>query len=316
MQLPEAIRTERLHVVARVFAENVTQVYALFTLPFLVAAVGSLHGRRGSIASAPSDTAQIQLPINESGDPFGYEYGIWILERCSPAANISLDAWLTAILLGVWTAFEALAGDLWVESLNTNPQPLARLAGSATRIQMKSKAATNKDSADQSGQDMSRQEKEMTIPIVKIHNVTKGKYDLRAQMGTLLKSKIEFTRLSSIRRAYSLAFDQEKLDANMVNSIDSALADGALDALSAVRNLIMHNAGKADGKYDERRKAASDAGILIPALSVGQRLQLDGEIVKSLTTPVVECCMKIITSVDAWIATGLSRPRLIDGLGI
>jgi len=215
------------------------------------------------------------------------------------------------MVVGTWTAFETMAGDLWVATVNANPRLLARLAGTEKRIHKQAKAALQKDSGD-----AGKQEAGMGVPVQRLHDITNGKYNISNVMGELLKSKVSFTTLWDIRRAYSVAFDERTVDRRVVNAVDGALADGSLDALAAVRNVIVHKAGVCDAEYVKRVAVAQKAGVAIPLLEERQLLQLDGEIVKSLTDPVVACCLKLFVAIDGWLDKNLSPPGYTAGLGI
>src|SRR5262249_47507032 len=99
-----------------------------------------------------------------------------------------------------------------------------------------------------------------------------------------------------IRDAYSSAFSEKEKKARTAD-IDSALADKALNALSAVRNLIVHKAGVADSEYAEKAKNAPTA----PQLKQGDKLQLTGAICRTLIDDAVKSSIKVIKGVDSWL---------------
>jgi hypothetical protein len=68
------------------------------------------------------------------------------------------------------------------------------------------------------------------------------------EMGAVHKVRFEFSRLDGIREAYASAFPEKEGS----KDIDAALTDDALDALSALRNVIVHRGGKADKEYVAR----------------------------------------------------------------
>ncbi len=131
--------------------------------------------------------------------------------------NVGAERYIASMLLGVWTAFETLAGDLWEAALNAHPRILSDL---------------------KSG--------EKTVPI---NQVQRFGYDLREKMGTILRKKYSFDRLDGIREGFEDAFsvDAEKIRA--------ALSVKALDVLSALRNAIVHKAAIADSEYLSRAKS-------------------------------------------------------------
>ena len=117
-------------------------------------------------------------------------------------------------------------------------------------------------------------------------------------MGELwvLSERVRFTKLSDIREAYSMAFS-EKIKEARVHKIDESLSEKSLDALSLVRNLLVHRAGYADPSYLRQAKSIPHA----PKPTKGKRLLLNGELACSLVNPVIDCSIKLIKGVDAWI---------------
>jgi hypothetical protein len=218
-------------------------------------------------------------------------------------------------LVETWTAFETLAGDLWVRAVNAQPKYLAGLTGAQNRIEKvgsRSKAKTEEASPPVEGSDEGRPTgepetteprggKSITLGLMSV--VSRGVYDFSNRMGTLLveAERVKFTSLKSIREAYSMAFP-EKAPGARSKRIDTALADKNLDALSAVRNLIVHKAGIADAVYLEDWKGAQAA----PRLAEWAELELDGQVCRTLMDPVIKASVELVKAVDSWL-TGASR---------
>ena len=110
-------------------------------------------------------------------------------------------------------------------------------------------------------------------------------------MGTLLRQGFIFTRLEGIRAAYSAAFDEQS------SKIDMALADKSIDALSIVRNVLVHRAAIADKEYEDKCKSVQ----AIPQLRVGERFPINGAIIGNITGPAILKSMELIEAVDRWI---------------
>jgi hypothetical protein len=235
----------------------------------------------------------------------------WFLSVPNIATGI--EGVLSAILTNTWTAFETLAGDLWVATVNAHPHTLDQLAGDEKRIQKQADAARNEEPLASN-----KQEKGMMMKIKAIHDITHGNYDLKMKMGELIRDRVSFVSLFDIRKSYSRAFHESEIDKNVVAAVDGALAEKALDALAAVRNLIVHKASIADEEYIGRIVAINKAGLPIPEVDKGQPLQLDGATVKSIIDPVVACCLKLVTAIDDWLndEEKLSSPGYIAGTGI
>jgi hypothetical protein len=115
-------------------------------------------------------------------------------------------------------------------------------------------------------------------------------------MGTILKEGYHFDSLADARKAYSDAFAKDNL------KILAAINDPSLDALSAVRNVIVHNGGIADQRFAEK-KSYLPASV---ARSVGEPILLDGEIVASLVEPVMRAAADLVVAADEWITAHTS----------
>ncbi len=181
-----------------------------------------------------------------------------IPETNSPDTIRGCEAILSAMVIGAWTAFETLAGDLWVAALNTSPRRLARLSGDKKRIIRLAKTGTEKAERLQ-GMLESRRTQDGEGKIVHLSDVqelSKGTYDLSGKMGNLLRNSFKFTTLTGIREAYAVAFDEHS------QAIDDALKDGSLDVLCLVRNLIVHRAGRADSTYCKEASSVPGARVL------------------------------------------------------
>lgn len=214
--------------------------------------------------------------------------------------EIAIDAFLAAVIVNSWTAFETLAGDLWVSAINAHPHGLSRLAGKEKRISFQ--AGVQKEPSESGGR---RDEDDKKIPLNRIHDVTLGTFDLSSKMGDLLKGRVRFTSLWEIRRAYSLAFS-DKIDKKVTEAVDAALADNALDSLSLVRNVIVHKSGIADEEYDNERKRLP----AVPQVDKGQPISSDGDIVRCLVEPAARCSLSLLETIDAWLDDEKNRKQL------
>jgi len=185
--------------------------------------------------------------------------------------GLGIAGTLSAYVVQAWTAFETLVTDLWEVALNTHPDALSQLADAKTN-----------DIVETGG-------KTVSLSILQKYD-----YDLKAVMGTVLRSKFKFDSLDGIREAYLAAFGKKGMEA-----LHEALADDALSAASAIRQVIVHRAGVVDEKYV--RRSANLA--LAPKLKVGAELVLDGEIVAGLLSTAVPKALDVLLFVDEWIVT-------------
>jgi hypothetical protein len=109
-------------------------------------------------------------------------------------------------------------------------------------------------------------------------------------MGSVLieTNKYGFDKLEYIREAYEDAFGGN-------NTV--ILKNTCLDTLHVVRNVLVHNAGVADGDYLRRKSILPTSAIV----EKGEPIPLDGELVVELVAPALELGNKLIESVDQWL---------------
>lgn len=138
----------------------------------------------------------------------------FVLEHSS-----GVRSWLFATAVYTWTAFECTAGDLWEEMLNQSPTIGHGVLSELPR---------NKSDDGLSG---------LHIPV---SLAAKFQFDLRRRLGTLLRSKFDFTSVDGIVKAYERAFGEcEALEA----------LSGELKELEHTRNLIVHRGGIVDERF-------------------------------------------------------------------
>jgi hypothetical protein len=190
-----------------------------------------------------------------------------------PWMSSGVASFLSTILVNAWTAFETLAGDLWEAALNAHPHGLSDLKGKRSRIGAASSGRKPTSSAGDASRGSLERARAVPLPLVQYHN-----YDLRRSMGSVLRVTQSFDRLDGIREAYSVAFHKNSV------AVDAALGDKSLDALSSVRNLIVHRAGQVDREYLDGTKGLPTC----PQGVLGSKIALDGELVARLVVPVLE----------------------------
>jgi hypothetical protein len=193
---------------------------------------------------------------------FGFEV---LNSMLSSHLSHGADAWMSAQITGIWTAFEALAEEIWIAAVNAHPSGLAEL---------------------NSGKKPTGESKKIDLFLLQKHG-----YDLSPHMGTVLSQRYSFDRLEDIRRAYQEAhFEGDQ-------TIDGTISDRSLDALSLTRHVIVHNGGIIDDAF-LKRKSDLPAAILG---NVGDPLPLTGRIVADLITPVLTLGWNLISAIDEWL---------------
>jgi hypothetical protein len=305
------LRIKAVRSVARAFAKNMDRVLAAHTILMAIVnrrwiearAARRIHSSPSTLSTSSSKVGIPSLPPS-AGSRVSEAIDDMIATSVVADRRIideGFQAILALLITGTWTAFEALAGDLWESAVNVCPEPLARLRGRKREIELEvadrvrkqiGSAGTKKtkpNSEDsQSGQQGRQESKQVFLD--SIVEVTGNSFDLRKKMGELLRTRYEFSTLESARQAYSSAFWCE------CAQIRDSLADISIDSLSLVRNLLVHKAGVADQKYVDKMPAT-----FAPVLNLKQPLKLDGTMVCDLVNPVVNQAVNLIKSVDEWI---------------
>lgn len=196
----------------------------------------------------------------------------------------AIEATLEAVVLGLWTAFEVFSSDLWVNTVNEGPKQIVQnvIANPAIR-------------AD--GDQSKAQAKQVPISLLAEYD-----YDLTRAMGEILKEakKVDFQSLRSTEKAYEVAFNGN-LSA-IFNASDSDYAN--VIALSAVRNVLLHQRGRADREFLEKMQFAKACTVSnLREVKECERLLIRGGIAADLYASVLRTCMKLVFAVDQEITT-------------
>ena len=195
----------------------------------------------------------------------------------------AIQASMMSYLTTGWTIIETMSGDLWETALNVHPSSLANLTGSPKRLkggQINQSVSTSRDSKT-----------------VRLDEISRHGFDVANRMGTILRGKFEFSSLDGIREAYASAFDKGATE------IDRALTDKSLDALSAIRNVIVHRDAQADDEYVKKTKFLAT----IPRVATGEYLLFDGETVVRLLKPAIASANQLLLAVDNWLVKAVSK---------
>jgi hypothetical protein len=190
----------------------------------------------------------------------------------------AIQASMMSYLTTGWTIIETMSADLWEAALNTHPASLANLSGTSKRLK-----------GGQINKTQSTMKESKSVPL---DEISKHEFNVANKMGTILRSRFEFSSLDGIREAYASAFDKESAE------IDRALINKSLDALSAIRNVIVHRDAQADQEYIKKAKFLNS----LPTATVGQHLLLEGEIVVRLLKPAIATVNQLLIAVDSWLA--------------
>jgi hypothetical protein len=161
-------------------------------------------------------------------------------------------------LTGTWTAFEALATDLWVKAVNLRPMTLGLAGLEAKAFDKKSKRVPIHPKRDV------ETPKPVRNPI-RLDLLLEHHFNLSDKLGTILlrSRKFDFNRADGIMYAYAVLFG------DAARKVFKKHND-ALLILEAIRNVLVHKGGLIDGPFQER--ARKDP--VLSKLNVGDRLPL------------------------------------------
>ena len=212
------------------------------------------------------------------------------LVQTDNSLRLGLEHFIETSIVTAWTAFEAMSADLWVAAINIHPKGLAALNG-PIRYPDKIKPRKNlnrgldSDAADQK----QKRGDEKAILLRKLHE---HNYDISQKMGSILKYKYSFNSLWNIRRAYVDAFTGE------TERVDLVIMHDTFDELSALRNVIVHNACICDADYLQDQKHIKN----IPKAEGGNKVFISGGFAQTLLIINQFYCKSLIQAVDSWIS--------------
>jgi hypothetical protein len=278
--LIEDLEIEGICGVASVFFENIARA---LELPELIPAI-FVGGQLFQLAEThammektgkpfPETPGVIPSDVEALRDQKAFEYdnrGLHVLFKAMGSDSAYRDCarqrfddkiqmLMSMQVVSVWTALETLIADLWETSLNIHPR-LAELRGV----------------------------KKVTVPLFRIKD---HGFNLHGKMGAVLRANFIFSSLQGAREAYQAAFHDQG------TGVKKAMASKAFDAVSVLRHVIVHRAGKCDSEYEKNSK-----GLPIPQLKPDELLELNGELLLNVTTPALHAALHLIRAVNGWFA--------------
>jgi hypothetical protein len=229
------------------------------------------------------------LPMTDDDWPHFVQVGdiqtnMWA--SAMPQLSPAIEALLSAILMGAWTAFESSASDLWRRAVNLRPFSLGEYCWQSR----KSKA---KDIEDTSAE--REQRKSVPFALLKEH-----RYDISKVIGSILEERrvVNFDSLGGIRAAFEATFmlDETHPSTKLKDIFDHHNAD--MISLQAMRNLLAHRGGVVDQSFlDEVSKSSK----YLSELSLGSNLPLDGEFIAKYVDVSSKMSVELIRYVDKWL---------------
>ena len=194
------------------FIRNMERVKQTIESPMkLVGMLSWMHHRLGKAEQQlqdvePSDKAQLtstailllaeamSLLVGKDLWTIGSDLGKALVDLSvshdTDGAKLGVESLLSAMVIGSWTAFEAIADDLWVQCLNGRPL-LGFVALDAGPL-----------AADDEDVSRMKRNKRVPIPLRMFHN---SNFNIASNMGTLLREQREF-RFDSREKAEEAYF--------------------------------------------------------------------------------------------------------------
>jgi hypothetical protein len=316
--LVDQVQTEELKVAVGAFVQNINRIAALAQLPVNLFYWGSVVGQNYVVAY--QDVTKKMYEFSTPADSFADKNGLidererhWTSEllkrferdkedwtevakdtykqllRLLPSEvplSEGTEAILFSVVIGAWTAFETLASDVWIGAYDALP---TAVRGAQDGDQLRIENGMESDP----GAD---------VPKARKSAAKFGSDGHLSGEEFVDENRVQFSSLPEMRQHYSRLFS-EKLGRSSTDRIDKVLGDTGLDAINAVRNLMVHQSGICDPIYRKKSKNNS----LAPDLELGKPLKLDGISALSLVGVVTKLGPELVKAVDAWTQTAMAQ---------
>jgi hypothetical protein len=208
---------------------------------------------------------------------------------------VGLEVVLSGIIVGVWTAYESLATDLWITAVNQQPMTLG-----VNALYGKRNATAKAEPTDAADPEHKEKVSPLNIDILQEYG-----FDLSSSLGSMIhrKRKFTFNTLDDINHAYNETFcvrqkGVRKGPHQAVKSWFSGEEYNGLRVLEALRHVLVHKAGMVDEQFLNRVRDLSPA---FTTLKVGDSVELDGEMVREYASAAVKRALVLLRGVDKWL---------------
>jgi hypothetical protein len=256
------------------FRDNQDRILALSLMPGVVAAY-ALH-------NDPERQAGIKSPN-------ALNIGMGAVEKYAeviPAAQHGIKTLFSSVVIGAWTAFESLATDLWIESLNQRPTSLGATA-------LKAQRRRNESEGEDESPEQKAQAGKAKPSVVSVDALAKYGFDLKNRIGYFLwrERRFNFNTLADLRRTYRFAFGpitEPWFD-------EPPFAD--LATLEAMRHVLTHRGGRVDENFMDRVRDHPE----LKNLKQDDHLELDGVIVARYAEAAIMAGGALAVHVDDWL---------------
>jgi hypothetical protein len=201
-----------------------------------------------------------------------YKYGVGYIDVLlaeTSAMRSAIEALFGSLIIEAWITFETLAADLWVVAVDTGPKDIRLRVANSNKLLKPDDNIGAKELFD-------------------------AEFDPSSNYGSSLRElgRISFQKLDHIKRFYSIAFTSD------FDAIFNEVEDGYILALSAFRNALIHNSGKADKKFVKQVQGFEE----FREIQAGEKLWLDGERVAKLQWAARALSVRLVKFVDDLIS--------------
>jgi hypothetical protein len=210
------------------------------------------------------------------GDYASRQIALWA--SIHPEMADGIHAVLASQITLAWTAFETLAGDLWEVFLNIRPR-LGFMALDAWPV------------SDDRTEIQRKREAKIEIPRWLLEEPD---FVALQCLGTVARQQQQwgFQKLNNIISAYGLVFGRDQ-------SLMGILQDDRLRVVSAIRNVIVHKAGKADQQFIDQVGSDPD----LRELDKGDPVPITNDRATKLLEAVCENGQKLLIFASDWLDT-------------
>ena len=185
------------------------------------------------------------------------------------AMHDATEAIWAFVILGSWTAFESLAGDLWVAGVdNDKGQAVANLTFASVSNKLKRPDDNLRPTT-----------------------IYKSGINPKTNYGSFLRAvgSVTFQTLRDIKNYYEIAFG------NDVVRLFDEIENGYIEVLATFRNVITHSAGRADKKFADRIHGRFPE---FDSIKENDLLQPDGELANKLNTVAAKLGAALLAHLD------------------
>ena len=285
-------KNESVWRVGEAFIANMQRAYSHILLPMKLMSFCTIQGLAAGITADEQDPEarnnrisveidKIKQQIDE--DPRKYhEFRLDMFRRLlenwlyyNEEITNDLEIAMISFIVDTWSAFEIVAADLWEVALNESAQLAV--------------VAINSDPRE--GEKSFQKSEVLRF----IENAIKDGEDILP--GTLLKrtQKFDFQSYDGVRYAYRSAFTVKATD-ELLDAQDFR----DLDVLDSLRNCFVHRGGITDKRFRSRaaKNRVTFKDFDLDEIEEGQKLAIDGDVVKRLLDSTICAAVKLVHFVD------------------